>query len=80
MKYGPGRVIKVYAQVPSAYVTLNVVVFPLREANVGLSYFSGYFGIERHTVDMQSVEVMSMSEDPVSTASLKLMFPAAIVA
>lgn len=55
------------------------MVFPLREAKVGLSYFSGYLGIERQAVDTQSVEVISVSEDPVSTASLKLMFPAAIV-
>jgi hypothetical protein len=55
-------------------------VFPFREVNVGLSYFSGYLGIERQAVDKQSVEVRSMSEDPVSTASLKLMFPTAIVA
>lgn len=47
---------------------------------MGLWYFSGYFGIERQAVDTQSVEVMSVSEDPVSTASLKLMFPAEIVA
>jgi len=52
----------------------------LRETKVGLWYFSGYLGIEWQTVDKQSVEVMNMSEDPVSMASLKLMFPAAIVA
>lgn len=47
---------------------------------VGLWYFRGYLGIEWQVADKQSVEVMNMSEDPVSTASLKLMFPAAIVA
>jgi hypothetical protein len=52
----------------------------LREAKVGLWYFSGYFGIEWQTIDKQSVEVISMSADPVSTASRKLMFPAEIVA
>ena len=36
--------------------------------------------MEWQTVDAQSVEVMMVSEDPVSTASLKLMFPAAMVA
>jgi len=48
--------------------------------NVGLWYARGYLGIERQTVDKQSVEMMKVSEDPVSTASLKLMFPAAMVA
>lgn len=52
----------------------------MRETNVGLWYFRGYLGIERQIVDTQSVEAMNMSEDPVSTASLKLMFPAAMVA
>ena len=47
---------------------------------MGLAYFSGYLGIERQVVDKQSVEVMNVSEDPVSTASLKLMFPAEMVA
>lgn len=55
-------------------------MFPLREVNVGLSYFSGYLGIERQAADVQSVEAIRVSEDPVSTASLKLMFPTAIVA
>jgi hypothetical protein len=59
---------------------LNVVVFPLRETNVGLWYFSGYFGTKRQGFDTQSVEVISVSDDPVSTASLKLMLPAAMVA
>jgi len=59
---------------------LNAVVFPLTETKVGLWYFRGYLGIEWQTVDKQSVEVMNMSEDPVSMASLKLIFPAAIVA
>lgn len=58
---------------------MNAVLFPLRETNVGLWYFRGYFGIEWQVADRQSVDAMYMSEDPVSTASLKLMFPAAMV-
>lgn len=59
---------------------MNTVVFPSTETKVGLWYFRGYLGTEWQTVDKQSVEAMNMSEDPVSMASLKLMFPAAMVA
>ena len=52
---------------------------PLIETSVELSYFRGHFGIKWQAVDAQSVEAMSMFEDPVSTASLKLMFPAVMV-
>ena len=56
------------------------MLFPSRETNVGLWYFRGYLGIEWQAADKQSVEAMNVSEDPVSTASLKVMFPAAMVA
>ena len=39
-------------------------MLPLRETKVRPSRLSGYSGIERQGFDTQSVEVISMSEDP----------------
>jgi hypothetical protein len=57
---------------------LNEVVLALTETNVGLSYDSGYLGIERQVGVPQAEEAMKRSADAVSTASRKAIPPALI--